>query len=666
MKLRFFVLAIVAIFLINIVSADIIIQQNPSNLYNLGDTISVPIKITSLADTSNIFGMSLICNGAETEIVKLPISLTAGQETERNDPVPLIKGFIGDLTGDCRIKYTFGSEVKLTDGFKISNSISIILTTIENEFSPLQEITIAGQATKENGKNVDGFVDMELTQSNESKNIVASDTVRGGQFSLKFSLPKETAADQYLLKINIFEKDSNGEIINNGLTGYNILVSHVATNLETVLENDALEPGQILRVKAVMHDQTGQPMGSTATIIVKDSTGKILEQSEVATDSFLEVQIPSSNLPEKWAITSSSNGLESGINFNVIAVEKINTDIINKTLIVTNVGNVLYNHTLLVKIGDKPLNIDILLDVGESKKYLLSAPDGRYDIEVVANGKSSIDNVFLTGKAVDISEGGVTLENNTIIWIVIIIILAFFGVKLFKRLYKRSFFGYPVSSPIRSLAERKAEKVELRRTSVITKNKAELSLNVKGDQQDVSLVCLKIKNIDSLRESKTNYEAVLQQIINASEEQKAYVYGAQDSIFLIYAPTKTKTFRNERAALDVAKKASDLVMEYNKLAREKINIGVSVNHGTMVAGSEGNILKFMAMGTLMNSAKKLASLSDGELLLSEKMRDRLGADIKTQKKEVSGTTAYAVREIRDDEKSKEFIRKFMDRMQKGN
>ena len=47
------------------------------------------------------------------------------------------------------------------------------------------------------------------------------------------------------------------------------------------------------------------------------------------------------------------------------------------------------------------------------------------------------------------------------------------------------------------------------------------------------------------------------------------------------------------------------------------------------------------------------------------MRDKLGSDIKTHKKEISGTTAYAIREIRDDEKSREFIRRFMDRMDKG-
>ena len=189
-------------------------------------------------------------------------------------------------------------------------------------------------------------------------------------------------------------------------------------------------------------------------------------------------------------------------------------------------------------------------------------------------------------------------------------------------------------------------------------------MSIKGDQQDVNVVCLKVKNIDKLKESKTNYEEVLQNIVNMAEEQKAYIHGAQENIFFIYAPTKTKTFRNERAAVDTAQKIEQIISSYNKLAKEKILFGVSVNQGTIVASSEGNTLKFMSLGTLMNSSKKLASLSEGEALLSEKMRDKIGSEIKTQKKEVAGTVAYTIREIRDDAKSQEFIRRFLDRMEK--
>ncbi|MEX2016948.1 MAG: hypothetical protein WD876_00550, partial [Candidatus Pacearchaeota archaeon] len=272
----------------------------------------------------------------------------------------------------------------------------------------------------------------------------------------------------------------------------------------------------------------------------------------------------------------------------------------------------------------------------------------------------------LTAKAIHISEARFGLENNTIIWLLIILILAFFSTRLFKRWYRhhRSFSGFMPS--MSSFTASKKEEINLKKTSLITRNKAEVELSIKGDQQDVSLVCLKIKNIDKLRESKTDYEPILQNIIEMAESGKAYINGAQENIFIIYAPMKTKTFRNEKTAVELAKKITETIEAYNKLAREKINFGVSVNHGTIVAAMQpnSNVLKFMSLGTLMNSSKKLASVSDGEILISDKIRAKLGSEVKTQKKEAGGMEAFTIRETRYDERSNEFIRKFMDRMQK--
>ncbi len=663
MKLRFFVLAIAVIFLINYVSAEIVIIQSPSGLYNRGDIVSVPVKITSLPAADGVFSINLICNGAQAELHREYVLMQAGEEVEKNPPIPLIKSFIGDAKGTCRLKYVFGNEVKLTNEFTISDLVMINISAQGKEFAPEQEIIIEGLAKKENGKEANGFVDMELVQGNESKNIFASDTVKNGVFTLKFSVPKETASGQYLLKINAYEKDSKGEITNNGFANYNIFITQIPTSLEIFVESKELAPGETLLAKTVLHDQTGLQMDASSNIIVQNNKGKIMEQKEIATDEFLELKIPSDSLPSNWTIKASSNQLASESAFRIKGVEKIKTEIIDKTLIITNIGNVLYNNTMLVKVGEQPLNIEVLLDVGEAQKYILSAPDGEYGVEVVVGGKSSMnENVLLTGKAVDIRESGISLENNTIIWIIVILILGFFGVKLFKRWHNKSFFGYPPSG--KSSGGNKKEIVQLKKSSVITRNKAELEMSIKGDQQDVNVVCLKVKNIDKLKESKTNYEEVLQNIVNMAEEQKAYIHGAQENIFFIYAPTKTKTFRNERAAVDTAQKIEQIISSYNKLAKEKILFGVSVNQGTIVASSEGNTLKFMSLGTLMNSSKKLASLSEGEALLSEKMRDKIGSEIKTQKKEVAGTVAYTIREIRDDAKSQEFIRRFLDRMEK--
>ncbi len=182
---------------------------------------------------------------------------------------------------------------------------------------------------------------------------------------------------------------------------------------------------------------------------IKNSAGKIIERENISTNEFLELQIPNGEQPSEWRIFASSEGLESEQAFSIKQLEKISFQIINSTLTVTNTGNVHYNKTVLVKVGESPLNIDVNLDVGESSKYLLSAPDGEYNVEVMAEGISGRNqNVLLTGKAIDIRETGMIIDfvSNPIVWVFVILVLAGVGAVLYRRRHNRSFFGYPQSS----------------------------------------------------------------------------------------------------------------------------------------------------------------------------------------------------------------------------
>jgi hypothetical protein len=71
----------------------------------------------------------------------------------------------------------------------------------------------------------------------------------------------------------------------------------------------------------------------------------------------------------------------------------------------------------------------------------------------------------------------------------------------------------------------------------------------------------------------------------------------------------------------------------------------------------------MSMGSLITSSKKIASLSEGEILLSEKINDLLRLHVKTEKKTKSGVSVYSIKEIKRevDEATKKFIKKFMER-----
>jgi len=179
---------------------------------------------------------------------------------------------------------------------------------------------------------------------------------------------------------------------------------------------------------------------------------------------------------------------------------------------VTNIGNVPYNQIATVKIANETEIINITLDIDESKKYLLTAPDGEYKIEVLTQeGESITGMAVLIGKAIDIkeaSEGVMRIIRHPISWLFILLVLGLMAYLVFKKGYKRAFFGYIT----RRKKENPAKVLPLDNISSIkSKSVAELSLSIKGDKQDASIVCINIKNLKETKK-KGNVQETLQKI----------------------------------------------------------------------------------------------------------------------------------------------------------
>ena len=172
---------------------------------------------------------------------------------------------------------------------------------------------------------------------------------------------------------------------------------------------------------------------------------------------------------------------------------------------------------------------------------------------------------------------------------------------------------------------------------------------------------MKIKNIESLKYKKGQASANLARVIDFAEKNKAFVYENLQDIFFLLAPAVTRTFSNEKAAIEIAQNIQAVLTEHNKMFNDKIEFGIGINHGTIVAKKEDEVLKFMSMGTLITNAKKLAFSE--EISLGEKIKDRLGASIKTEKHEKDGMVYFTIKEIKDREEHKKFIRSFLDRIE---
>lgn len=671
------VILMFAVLMISFASADIIIHQQPDEVYNLGDTINIPLTITTLESLQKTFSMNLICGGKKILMYQNDINLPAGGDKTIEASIVLTKERIGETLGTCKIKASLGSAADesnniLTNDFEISDAITIISTTKQVEFNPGDSILIKGDATKKNGHGAEGLISIQIGSENSTDSISQIGTINEGFFSVNITFPATMRAGAYLVKLDAYEKDLEGFTTNTGYMNYNIKIHQVPTSLEIFTEQKEIEPGTSINVKTILHDQTGDAMPATSIITIKKETGEILEQTEKATEEILEFPVSYNEEPANWTIVAVSSKLTSETDIIIKEKKDIKVEIINNTVIITNIGNVIYDELALIKIGEETVDVNLSLDVDESQEYKLSAPDGEYQIEILSNGESKLtDSVTLTGKSIDVKEiknpGVRAVIRHPISWIFIIAILGFVAFMVLKKGYKKSFFG-KISfkkKPKKNLTwENRAQPI--RKGSLInSKNKAHLSLSIKGEKQSSSVVCLKIKNLKDIQSKKGNAEETLQKIVDEAEESKAATYETGEDLFFILNPTKTRTFKNEKTALAIAQKAEKILKEHNKLFHQKIEFGISVNEGNIIAKQEKDILEFMSLGTLITTAKKIASASKEEILLNEKIKQKLGGNIRTKENEHGKLKYYSITEIKSkNPEHAKFIKNFLKSLEK--
>jgi hypothetical protein len=302
------------------------------------------------------------------------------------------------------------------------------------------------------------------------------------------------------------------------------------------------------------------------------------------------------------------------------------------------------------------------LDIDESQEYLLKAPNGEYSVEIFADGESPITgNVVLSGRSVDVKEVGSRVIRHPLSWLFLILIL---GVVLFVFMKKgrKRFFSGMKKKPRTESVESMKQITPKKETLVHAKNRAELSLSIKGEKQPSSIVCLTLKNLGDLKDRDAT-TAILQKAVNFAEDNKALIYETEGNLFFILAPVKTKTFKNERSALTIAQRVESLLTSQNKLFKEKLDFGISIGNGEIVAKQDKDSFKFMALGPTIINSKKIAARSSGEILLGGEVVSKLGSDLKANKVDEG---IYEIKELKyKTEETQKFLDNFVKNYKKS-
>ena len=646
---RVIFLLIFTIFFISFASAEIIFHDQPNPVYNLGDSLTISATVKSLVSATDVLYMDLICEGQSVNFYKNGVSLSSGEEKKVEASLIFTKNLIGEIKGKCKVKGTFKGDSVLTNEFSVSDKITIIPESNNTIFTPGVPALIKGSALNENGDPANGFIDLKVVEG-ESILLSKHNTINNGFFSMNIIFPEDIKAGRYLLELSAYEEES-GETINEktnlGFTAYNIDVTQVPTSLEIILDKEVV-PGTNAKIKAVLHDQTGKNIDSLAKITIKDDKKGIIAQTEKATDEYLEIPIAYNQKSSVWEVRAEFNSLTAESTFLIQEKKDVNISLVNNTLTITNVGNVPYNDAVTIKIGDKILFVETGLDVDESKKYKLTAPDGEYQISVLKEGGDElILSSFLTGRVINAKEKKGIRGLFSFAWIFIILILGYVTYLFFNKQRKKSFFGF-----MPSLFAKKEKPMMMAGIELPLKNSSNLksksplivSLSIKGTQQKTTAVCLHIKNLREIQKTKGDTEKILQRAIDFAEDNKAMTYENQEYLFFVLAPLKTKTFKNETNALKIAQGIKNSLTEQNRLFKQKINFGISINNGQIIIKKEGELAKFTSLGKFIGNSKRLTSFGE-EIIFSKEVAEALKTEIKAEQIN-NESDAYHIKEIK--------------------
>lgn len=439
------ILCILSVFLISNVSAGIYFSQLDS-VYNLGDMVEMgvnvspenegPLKIVLFCDNNSLD----IYKGAPTELIQLPLTSL----------------WMNGMTGDCYFRGYYGGGTKDSTSFKISKKLEVSLYTTSFFAKPGEAIKISGNVKRLNGEGIDGDIEIDvplLSGSNSSSKEAVYGRISRGEFSVDYIVKKDTPSGDYRIDVLAFET-TGIEKTSEGVAVASLQVYQALKNIDIALDTQNIDPGNKISFKPILNDQSDNPMYGDVAIEIKDENQNSIFERIVKSGDTVEYTVPSNTTSGYYEIDASTDSASKVKKFYVAEKQLVAFELVNGTLIVTNIGNVPYNKSIQIDINGKTLvqKINSLMP-GEKKEYKLKGEQESNSIKV-SDGVSELqmDNVILpvakessiTGAFVGISQ----LTNTPIIWIIILVILAAIILFFFRDVFKKKSVAYP--APIKT------------------------------------------------------------------------------------------------------------------------------------------------------------------------------------------------------------------------
>ncbi|MCF7910314.1 hypothetical protein K9L16_01425 [Candidatus Pacearchaeota archaeon] len=391
MKRVLVLFCLVFLWCLTFISSEIIFYDEPEEVYNIGETISVNFSIENDFLISDFVETFLICDSEKFVVSKNYL------EVEANIKKYFTPEFPAPINGECEFFASFAGQEEHTNKFKISDKILINYQLNDVSFLPGETLLIQGSVLEESGDSFTGVVRVLIKDVFEK-----SFDINNGNFSLNFTLPKDLAPEDYFLSVSAVEKNWKGEILNSGEKNTKIKILKKPTEIEIKAE-DSLTPPRNFSFEVNLLDQSGGIIKNETLIIkILDPSNNLVFQEEIFSGENTSYFFQSNSSKGGWYIYSYYGSIFSVKPIYVMENKEIEFYVLDNDnkVIIENIGNVPYEGVASFDLQNNSFEdkilINLSLGVGEKIEHALDL-EGVYNISFEGE---EFNNVYLTGASI--------------------------------------------------------------------------------------------------------------------------------------------------------------------------------------------------------------------------------------------------------------------------
>ena len=177
-----------------------------------------------------------------------------------------------------------------------------------------------------------------------------------------------------------------------------VLAQEYKIEISIISEDKIFEPGETIELKVTLRDSNNNIIEDNVSIIIKDMKETIIQEETIKSKDIVEIKLDKNALAGDGKIVTKYKDAESTESFFIAENKLAKFELDGEKLIVTNIGNTVYEEKIYITIGETIRTQNPRLKIGESISYRLVAPEGVYNIKV-SDEKTTLkkEEVKLTG-----------------------------------------------------------------------------------------------------------------------------------------------------------------------------------------------------------------------------------------------------------------------------